>query len=164
MNDISMIKEVRHVGITVTNMEQSLKFYRDILGFKIQREMDESGSYIDNMLALDDVKVKTVKMSANNSDGTLIELLQFFSHPNKVENSKITRIGTSHFAITVENLDKIYLKLKNAGVKFNAPPQLSPDKYAKVTFCFDPDNTLIELVEVLDPSILKKPKGEKQYE
>ena len=154
-----MIKEVRHIGITVTDMEKSLKFYRDLLGFKIEREMNENGSYIDNMLALDKVKVKTVKMSIEGSGGTLIELLQFFSHPNKVENSKITRIGTSHFALTVDNLDDTYSKLKNMGLKFNAPPQLSPDGYAKITFCFDPDNTLIELVEVLDSSILKKPKN-----
>jgi len=152
-----MIKEVRHVGITVTDMKKSLKFYKDLLGFKIEREMKESGSYIDNMLSLDKVKVKTVKMSVDGAGGTLIELLQFFSHPNKSEeNSKITKIGTSHFALTVNNLEQTYTKLKNAGIKFNAPPQFSPDGYAKMTFCYDPDNTLIELVEVLNSSMLKK--------
>mgnify|MGYP000114723570 CR=1 FL=1 len=45
---------------------------------------------------------------------------------------------------------EIYQKLTESGVKFNAPPQLSPDGYAKVTFCLDPDNTPVELVQVLN--------------
>ena len=151
-----MIKEVRHIGISVTNMEKSLKFYRDLLGFKIEREMDESGSHLDNMLSLKNVNVKTIKMSIDGKGGTLVELLQFFSHAKKPEDSEITRIGTSHFALTVNNLDEIYEKFKKEGIKFNSSPQTSPDGYAKVAFCLDPDNTLIELVQVLDPSIVKK--------
>ena len=44
--------------------------------------------------------------------------------------------------------------IKQSGIKFNAPPQLSPDGYAKVTFCFDPDGTPVELVQVLDANAL----------
>ena len=32
--------KVRHVGITVTELDKSLKFYRDVLGFTITREMN----------------------------------------------------------------------------------------------------------------------------
>ena len=42
-----------------------------------------------------------------------------------------------------------YNRLVEAGVYFNSPPQLSPDGFAKVTFCKDPDGSLIELVEEL---------------
>lgn len=156
-----IIKEVRHIGISVTNMNKSLKFYKDLLGFKIEREMNESGIHINNMLSLDDVKVNTVKLSISETNNTLIELLQFISHPNISGKADITKIGTSHFALTVNNLDQLYFKLKNNGINFNSPPQLSPDGYAKVAFCLDPDNTLIELVEVLDTSVIEKSKGEK---
>ena len=151
------IKETRHIGITITNMEKSLNFYRDLLGLKVVRSMDESGNYIDNMLDISNVKVSTVKMSANNGT-TLIELLEFKSHPKEPENMEIYRIGTSHVAFTVIDLEKCYEILLNSGVKFNAQPQLSPDGYAKVTFCHDPDGTLIELVQVLDDWILNKEK------
>jgi len=143
-----LIKEIRHIGIVVSNMDNSLKFYRDLLGLKIEKNLDESGQYIDNMLALKNVKVNTVKMSANNGT-TLIELLEFKSHTTKNINKKIYEVGPSHIAFTVKNLDDTYDFLKKRGVKFNAPPQISPDRYAKVTFCYDPDDTPIELVEVL---------------
>ena len=114
MNEL--IKETRHVGITVTNMESSLKFYKDILGLKIVRIMDESGQYIDNMLNMPNVKVKTVKMSVNDGS-TLIELLEFKSHPNKPSNMEISRIGTSHLALTVYDLQKCYDDLSKHGIK-----------------------------------------------
>ncbi len=143
-----MIKEVRHVGIVVNNMENSLKFYQDLLGFKIIRDMDEHGIYINNMLSLDNVQVRTVKLSAGTGN-TLIELLDFKSHDdNDIRN--FYTIGASHVALTVDNLEDLYKHLTKNNVKFNAPPQKSPDGLVKVTFCNDPDGTPIELVEILD--------------
>ena len=140
--------EVRHIGIVVTNIENSLKFYRDLLGLKIERSMDESGAYIDNMLGFKNVQVKTVKMSASNGS-TLVELLEFNTPVGSHVIRNVHDIGASHAAFTVSDIDQMYVKLKQSGVQFNAPPQLSPDGYAKVTFCFDPDKTPIELLQVL---------------
>lgn len=147
------VKNIRHVGIVVSDLEKSLHFYRDVLGLKIVKMMDESGDYIDNMSALKNVKVTTVKMAAGDGDleaGNLIELLHYQSHPRKRDNSaEICAIGISHVAFTVDDLEYEYERLKNHNVFFNAPPQLSPDGYAKVTFCKDPDGNFIELVQVL---------------
>ena len=54
---------LRHVGIVVSNMEQSLVFYRDLLGFSIIKDQIERGKYIDIFLGLKNVKGRTVKMS-----------------------------------------------------------------------------------------------------
>ena len=143
-----MIKEVRHIGIVVTNMENSLKFYRDQLGLKIIKDMDEQGNYLDNMLSLNDVRVRTVKLSANENT-TLVELLEFESHnDNKIRN--FYTIGASHVAFTVDDIEKLYVDLSEKNIKFNAIPQKSPDGLVKVTFCKDPDGTPIELVEMLN--------------
>jgi len=142
-----MIKAIRHTGIVVDNLEASLGFYQDLLGFEITKRMEESGKYIDNMSALTNVQVTTIKMAA--PDGQLIELLHYKSHPCSQQPKEICAIGISHLAFTVENLDKEYAYLSQSGVPFNAPPQLSPDGYAKVTFCKAPEGTYIELVEIL---------------
>lgn len=143
-----MITNIRHTGIVVSNLESALHFYTDLLGFKVVKQMNESGDYIDNMSALKDVKVTTVKIAA--PDGNLIELLHYNSHLRvPKEGRQLCEIGISHIAFTVEDLEQEYNRLTMAGIIFNAPPQLSPDGYAKVTFCKDPDGNLIELVEVL---------------
>ena len=134
-------------------MENSLKFYQDLLGLKIIKDMDEQGGYINNMLSLDGVQVRTVKLSAGMGN-TLIELLDFKSH-NDNEIRNFYTIGASHVALTVDNLEDLYKHLSENNIKFNAPPQESPDGLVKVTFCNDPDGTPIELVEVLDSTVTK---------
>lgn len=148
---------VRHIGIVVNNLEHALQFYRDLLGLRIVRQMNESGKHIDTMLSLRKVRVKTVKMSAENGS-TVIELLEFQSPlPEPTPERQIYSRGPSHIAFTVDNLDETYERMLQAGVPFNAPPEKSPDGYAKVAFCRDPDGTFVELVEVLDTTALSRP-------
>ena len=143
------MKAIRHFGIGVSDLEASLHFYRDLLGLEIKRDMVEEGIFIDAILGLQGVKVRTVKMAAANGD-TLVELLEYASHQGKKrENYEIFDLGASHVAFTVENVEKEYRKLQEQGVVFTCEPQVSPDGKAKVTFCYDPDGVPIELVQEL---------------
>ena len=142
-----MIKDIRHTGIVVADLEASLYFYRDLFGFQVAKQMEEAGDYIDNISSLRNVKVSTVKMTSPS--GQMIELLKYHSHSAEQKTREICEIGISHIAFTVDDLNIEYERLKGKGIRFNSPPQLSPDGYAKVTFCRAPEGTLIELVEVL---------------
>lgn len=144
-----MIKAVRHVGIVVTDIKKSLYFYRDLLGLKVKIDAMEQGKFIDDISDLKNVKVRVVKMSADN-DG-LVELLLYKSHPGKPHKAKrICTTGVSHVAFTIKDIDREYKKLKEKGVKFHCPPQISPNHKAKVAFCRDYEGNLIELVEELN--------------
>lgn len=140
------MKAIRHSGIVVTDMEKALRFYCDLLGLKIAKDFEEGGDYIDSISGLSGVRVRMVKLTVD--DGSMVELLQYLSHPRKVpDNLQICDIGCSHIAFSVDDIDKEYARLLEGGVKFNCPPYISPDGYAKVAFCHDPDGTSIELVE-----------------
>jgi len=145
------VTNIRHVGIVVTDLERSIHFYRNILGLIVKKWTDEGGKFLNTILSLKGVEVTTVKMYALGAPtrGTLIELLYFSSHPKKKTKRDIFFIGITHIAFTVVDLDSEYKRLVSLGVEFNSSPRVSPDKYAKVAFCKDPDGTLIELVEVL---------------
>ena len=142
------MKAIRHFGIVVSNLENALHFYRDLLGLKVHRRMDESGDYLSTLMNLTNAAATTVKLSAD--DGNLVELLCFHSLATRPMGEKtISETGPSHVSFTVEDIDAEYTRLSKAGVTFNSPPQLSPDGYAKVTFCRDFDGTFIELVQEL---------------
>jgi len=139
--------KIRHTGIVVCNIDKALHFYNKLLGLKIVKDVWESGSFIDNILSLKDVNVRTVKMEAG---GSLIELLYFKSHPTSgLWQNRITSLGCSHIALTVDNLENCFNMLKEENTCFISEPQTSPDGNAKVAFCRDPDGTFIELVEDL---------------
>ena len=141
------MKQIRHIGIVVSDLKKALHFYRDLLGLKIVKRKIESGEYIDMIFGLKNAKVATVKISAGK--GNLIELLYFYLYPKKPARKKVYEIGLSHVAFTVRNVDKEYKRLLKAGVEFHSPPQCSPDGYAKVAYCRDYDQNPVELVQVL---------------
>jgi catechol 2,3-dioxygenase-like lactoylglutathione lyase family enzyme len=139
---------LRHVGITVTSMDKSLALYRDLFDLKVIWDEIEQGEFVDSLSGIKNIKVRTVKLQ--DKIGGVIELLEYHSHPEKNGknlNNKITEIGCSHFAVTVNNLTEIYKKLTSVGLNFNDKPKISPNGKAKVCFCRDLDGTLIELVE-----------------
>lgn len=143
-----MISAIRHTGLVVGDLERALHFWCDVLGFKVMKQMDESGPHIDAMMGLQDVRVTTVKLAA--PDGNLIELLQFHSHPDRPQwDGTPHSTGFTHIALTVEDLDQLVEKLTREGVSFPAPPQRSPDGNVKVIYAKGPEGILLELVEIL---------------
>ena len=137
---------VRHIGIVVGDMKVSLQFYRDLIGLQDAPVNIEKGPFLNGLLNMPNAIIKTVKLAGKNST-TSIELLCFESPP-PAASTPLNAIGPTHVALNVTNLDELYIRLADAGVPFNAPPSMSPDGYAKVAFCQDPDGTFIELVEL----------------
>lgn len=143
-----MISAIRHTGLVVADLERALHFWCDVLGFKVVKQMEESGPHIDAMMGLRDVRVTTAKLAA--PDGNLIELLRFHSHPDQPRwNGAPYSTGFTHIALTVDNLDQLVSKLTQEGFSFPASPQRSPDGYANVIYAQGPEGVLLELVEVL---------------
>ena len=145
-----MTLAMRHTGIVVRDLDAALSFYSDLLGFVETDRVDESGAYLDNILEVEDAQVTTVKLHAPGGGG--LELLEVRAPRQKgaaTPTRSTTRPGISHVALTVSVLEALYHSMNGAGVRFNAPPQLSPDGKVKLTYCRDPEGNFVELVEVL---------------
>ena len=139
-----MMLGLRHVGIVVSDLNQAIGFYCSLLGFQQARKAYESGHSLDSMLALDGVKVTTVKLIGAN--GGMIELLKFDEPSDGISIPRgIHDFGISHIAITVQNLDKEYQRLKLCGVDFLSSPVHSGN--AVVCFALDPDGNKVEIVQ-----------------
>ena len=136
---------IRHIGIVVSDLEKSLRFYRDLLGFETKKDNIESGEYIDVFLGLEEVVVQTVKMTLENGD--MIELLHYKTNKKKPEKIEINQIGCTHFALTVKDIEATYRRFMEQDIEFVNPPRLSSNGLAKVAFCKDPDGLYVELVE-----------------
>ena len=139
---------LRHVGITVQNMDKVVEFYKNVLNFRIVYDTIEYGEVISNFSNLENVKVHIIKMVDKKNN--MIELLHYLSHPKSSftnEINLINEIGCSHFAITVTNIEEVVEKVKDFGCEIIYPTQTSPSGKVKLTFIRDPDGTLVEIVE-----------------
>lgn len=143
---------LRHVGIVVTDIDRSIAFYRDFLGLRVARDMEESGPFLDAILGLAGARVRTVKLAGD--DGGQVELLAFRQPPAQVPSTgrSLTTPGPTHLALTVTGLSALHRRMAAAGIVFTTEPAVSADGTALVTFCRDPDGSFVELVEMLERS------------
>ena len=143
-----MILGYRHTGVNVTHVGRSIDFYCDLLGLKLVERRSEQGRYIDALTGLEGVLLHWAKVGS--PDGILIELVQFASkkHVKAAKPRDYATIGCNHLCFRVEGIDAMYAKLIEAGVTCHAIQQDPPGKVRNMV-CYDPDGTIIELVEVL---------------
>ena len=141
------LENIRHFGLVVSNLEKALVFYQDLLGLSIQGKTEESGDFISKMLSFENIKLKTVKLSANDNS-TRLELLEFDNPSiNSTKKTSLFEPGFTHISLTVKNLDELYLRLKNSNIEFNSQPTISPNGTLKVVFCKDFEGNYLELIE-----------------
>ena len=143
-----MVRIIRHTGIVVRNLDQSLQFYKK-LGFQLWSREIEFGDFIDQVVGISKVSIEVAKLKL--PDSSMIELLQYLSHPQNDEIAKApsNRLGCSHVAFTVENIETSCDEIKDMGGSIVNPPALSPNGLVKVAYAHDIEGNLLELVEEL---------------
>jgi len=134
----------RHVGLVPINIKKSLDFYKKF-GLNIIKEQIEPEEYVNRLLGIKSKFVKTYKLGYGAK--IMIELLEYDLEIIPRGNSVLSQ-GITHFALGIEDIESLYEKHKDS-VEFVSEPLLSPDGYAKVAYCKDPDGNFIELVELL---------------
>ncbi len=136
-----------HVAISVRDMASALKFYRDLLGFEVDWDMDHrGGELMSRVVQLPDPDVHMVMLKGY---GTRIELFKYHNPIGEPAGPKRQcDFGLTHFALSVRKIHDIYERLQKAGVRFNCEPQnLRPGVWA--TYLQDPEGVTIELVEYI---------------
>jgi hypothetical protein len=136
------------VGIVVNNLDKTRDFWINTLGFKLHIEAKEESPYIDELLAIKEPMLTTVKLI--DSKGFIIELLKFENY--QVENSwsgDLKTTGLTHIALTVDNLDELVDNLKIQNYQPLSEIKISPNKKVKVAFVKGPEATMLELVQEL---------------
>ena len=53
-----MIRETRHVGIVVQDLEKCLAFWRDVMGLEVTVDFREEGDFIDTIQHLEGVSLR----------------------------------------------------------------------------------------------------------
>lgn len=137
---------IRHVGIVVQDIEKSINFWRDHFDFSVYLDQIEEGPFIEHLLNMPSVKVRTVKM--NGQDNSLIELLQFVNNQDVHKwRGNLTATGLTHLALNVTNLNKKISELVMKGYKLVNQPRKSENSSVRVVFVEGPEGLLLELVE-----------------
>lgn len=140
------LQRLTHVGIAVSNLEHSLRFYRDLLGFTWEHALDVEGEPSDTLLRLEGTKLHAEYLTR---DGVRIELLHFASPPAPPRPERpLNQYGLTHLSFRVADLEAVLDGLRAAGERILEDTIIRfPEWQSAACFIVDPDGQLIELVQ-----------------
>lgn len=142
------IQMVNHVCIVVSQMQQSLRFYHDLLGFKIIKDTTEGNQTIATELGLQQVKLRNVILLTPNHFE--LQLIQFYQPKSqKLATHKMNTIAYNHIGIGVKDINTAYQALKQHHIKTIAAPIIKKSSGYAIFFARDPDGNPIEFFQKL---------------
>jgi catechol 2,3-dioxygenase-like lactoylglutathione lyase family enzyme len=134
-----------HFGICVSDLEQSLRFYCDGLGFE-KAESHEIGQEFARLMDFDDVAVTSQFI---RKGATAIELLAFADPApfGDRERRAINQLGLTHLSFRVGDLEGTAAKVVELGGSIIEPSDFGGTPL-KFLYCTDPDGVRIELMDL----------------
>ena len=150
-----MIRSVDHINIVVTDLERSVRFYTESLGFRKTKEANLEGEWIDRIVGLRGVKARAVFIVAPAGEPR-IELLAYEAPAGTAsgDNSRANTIGLRHIALRVDDMKATVERLRGAGVTVFSDPVRVPAGVVQhdagektLVYFLDPDGVILELAE-----------------
>lgn len=147
----SQVTKVDAIGITVKEMNRSLKFYTEVLGFKKISDHEYKGESFEKLEGVFGLNMRVVRLQLGDE---FIELIDYLTTGGRSipEDQKSNDLYFQHIAIVVSDMDKAYQQIR----KYNAEhvstsPQTLPKSIPaaegiRAFYFHDPDNHNLELI------------------
>ena len=138
-----------HFGICVSDLERSMRFYCDGLGFTVA-ESHVVGPVFDRLMELDALALSSQFL---RRDGLAIELLHY-SSPEAIgpaERRPMNQLGLTHLSVRVDDVDEVARSLESLGGAVVPDTRTTFELGGNVldfVYCTDPDGVRIELMHL----------------
>lgn len=148
-----MISPVRRTTIVVNDMDQSLKFYQDMLGMNPFYDQIIEAEASAKLMGVPNCRVRIVSLQADDCVNGMVGLLQFF-RPELKSRSRLRGRGLDPDAMLLFMADDIdvsatHQRLQDSGVEIVCPPLTydAPERGPISGFsCKDPDGVLVAVM------------------
>src|SRR5258708_34664225 len=147
---LSAVEAVDAVDMTVADMEPSVRFYTQVLGFEKQNDVEVAGPEYEHLEGVFPLRMRVVRLRLGEEAIELTEYLAPRGRPAPVDSRSNDR-SFQHVAIIVSDMDRAYAALRTARARhLSSGPQRLPDwnKAAAGIRAFyfpDPDGHPLEL-------------------
>lgn len=137
-----------HTGITVTNLERSVAFWQDVLGFELSHRAHHTGDLASEVTGVPGAEISIAVLKGY---GHKIELLEYLAPANRKNvDLRPCDVGSVHVALMVDNLDPVPSTIAASGWRAAGEPQTlntGPNTGKRVVYVRDPDGITIELMQ-----------------
>ncbi|MGI5228116.1 VOC family protein [Actinoallomurus sp. CA-142502] len=145
---------VWHFSFTVADLDRSVAFYRDLLGFTLVHRQDQDNDYTRRLVGYPDAVLRVAQLAVPGQPRGVsshdLELVEYVRPRGAPRDPARHLPGAAHMALTVEDARAEYTRLSAAGVRFVSPPnEITAGVNAGGAACYflDPDDITLELVQ-----------------
>jgi catechol 2,3-dioxygenase-like lactoylglutathione lyase family enzyme len=145
---MSDLKGLQHIGVPVTNLDASCKWYGEVLGLTPRFTGANEGEDLSRTLQVPEAKIRFAFFWIGNTYLELLEYERPTGRPFELRNSDV---GAVHVCFEVDDIEAVYERLKQRDVPFSSEPITIPAGAlggAKFVYFRDPDNIQLELFEL----------------
>lgn len=139
-----------HRGLCVSDLDASIRFYTEGLGFEPFRDHGMiEGPLMDQTMELSGVRMRAVML--RHPDGAVIELMHFLSPEGfgPRERRPTIQYGLVHLSLRVDDMDAAADRLRAAGGHvFEETRAHFAEGGTTMLYCTDPDGVRIELMKM----------------
>jgi len=144
-----MILSTNHTSFTVSDVERSVAFYRDLLGFRLLSLAERPQGFAEIATGIPGAHLKIAYLEAPG--GHRLELVQYLSPPGAKLDTRTNNVGSAHLALNVDDLRQVYQEFNAKGVRFKGEPievPAGPNKGNLMVYMLDPDDFTLELIQI----------------
>lgn len=159
------IQGIHHIGVSVPDLEKAREFYIDLLGGveEVAPLQWADNPFIDAVVGLKDSAARQFFCRLGN---THIEVFEY-SKPRSADQDPdkgVHNFGYTHFALQVDDIQTVYQRLLNAGIRVHTPPSMdgitvdadgNKHGYA-ATYCRDYFGNAFEIMEIHESEAIKR--------
>ena len=142
------ILSTNHTSFTVSNLDRSVSFYVDILGFNLLDRSFRDRSFTEEVVGVPGAEIEVAYVQA---PGHRLELIQY--HAPKDRGKVVSRpcdTGFAHVAFDVDDIERVVAAVREAGLRPLSKPvtcKAGPNTGGKAVYTRDPDGVTIEFIQ-----------------
>jgi catechol 2,3-dioxygenase-like lactoylglutathione lyase family enzyme len=142
---------LHHVGLTVADLDASIRFYHDVLGLEFSNEPSPwfDGDELSRGVGVPGAALRQVSLRLGDST---LELLEYKSPPSDTTAPLLSNnLGASHIAFRVDDIAAKKMELETKGISFYSDVNVVDEGVLagwRWVYFEDPDGYPLELVQV----------------
>ncbi|QFY10708.1 hypothetical protein GBF35_32545 [Nonomuraea phyllanthi] len=148
------MRGVWHFSFTVADLDRSVAFYRDLLGFALVHRQEQDNDYTRRLVGYPDAVLRVAQLAVPGQPRGVsthdLELVEYVRPKGAPRDPARHLPGAAHLALTVEDARAEHARLAAAGVRFVNPPEVitaGVNRGGYACYFLDPDEITLELVQ-----------------